>query len=137
MAYPVETVICRGIRRLRMLRISSWFLLVALFALSVVPASLRPVVAPQAIEHMIAFAAAGVFFSFAHQFALPALMLLAVGYSSLVEMVQLFVPGRHARLSDLMVDGAATLVGAGVGYTLRQIATRRGAAGQVRNRNRD
>ncbi|MGC2079363.1 MAG: VanZ family protein, partial [Xanthobacteraceae bacterium] len=37
---------------------------------------------------------------------------LLVFFSGAVEFAQLFVPGRHARLSDFIVDAFATIVGA-------------------------
>ena len=34
-----------------------------------------------------------------------------VGFAGFIEIVQIFVPGRHARLTDFIVDAAALPVG--------------------------
>jgi VanZ family protein len=104
-----------------MLRRLSWLLLAAIFALSVVPAAVRPVVAPQTIEHAAAFAIAGVLFVFAHELTFIRGAAVAVAYSGLIELVQLFVPGRHARLSDFLIDALAALIGSALGHHLRQV----------------
>jgi VanZ family protein len=39
------------------------------------------------------------------------LAILLVIFSSFIELAQLFVPGRHARLSDFIIDTVAVLIG--------------------------
>jgi VanZ family protein len=101
----------------------SWISFAAIFALSVVPASVRPVVAPQSVEHALAFTAAGTLFAIAHELTLARVISAAVTYTFLIETVQIGIPGRHARLSDFLVDAAAAVVGGAIGYIFRQ-ATR-------------
>jgi uncharacterized membrane protein YvlD (DUF360 family) len=98
----------------------SWISFSAIFVLSVVPASVRPVVALQSVEHALTFAAAGAFFAIAHELTLARVIAAAVTYSFLIEAVQIVIPGRHARLSDFLVDAAAAMIGGAVGYRFRQ-----------------
>ncbi|MGZ5917048.1 MAG: VanZ family protein [Methyloceanibacter sp.] len=37
--------------------------------------------------------------------------LLLIGFVGLVEIVQLFVPGRHARMTDFLIDALAVCIG--------------------------
>ena len=39
-------------------------------------------------------------------------MLVLVIFAGAIELAQFFVPGRHARLSDFIVDGLAACIGA-------------------------
>jgi VanZ family protein len=89
-------------------------------ALSVVPPGWRPVTGvPHALEHAVIFGLAGA--SLAVSFARSALILamVAVTFTGLVEVAQLWIPGRHARLSDFVVDTAAAWFGLALCAALR------------------
>jgi VanZ family protein len=62
-------------------------------------------------EHALAFVLVGLAFALAY----PRHRLLAAGLTvvmtGVLELLQLFVPGRHARLEDFLVDALATLAG--------------------------
>lgn len=62
-------------------------------------------------EHALAFVLIGLAFALGY----PRARLLAAGltvvYTGVLELLQLFVPGRHARLEDFLVDALATLGG--------------------------
>ena len=62
-------------------------------------------------EHALAFVLIGLAFALGY----PRHRLLAAGltvvFTGALELLQLFVPGRHARLEDFLVDGLATLGG--------------------------
>jgi VanZ family protein len=97
-------------------RIAAWCSAVAIVALSVVPPQLRPVTgAPQNIEHFTIYFVCGLAFSlgYGHRGARSEIVLGAtlVLFAGLVEIAQLFVPGRHARLSDFIVDALAMISG--------------------------
>ena len=99
----------------RVFQIAAWSLafLIALIALlSVVPPSYRPVTA--ASEHLAIFLSTGLSFGVAYP-ARP--WVLAIGLASFcgaTEIAQLWVPGRHARLVDFLVDAAAACIGVGM-----------------------
>jgi VanZ family protein len=44
-----------------------------------------------------------------------------VAFSAAVELVQLFVPGRHARVSDFVIDAAAICFGLIMAWLARSI----------------
>src|SRR5262249_1325022 len=85
----------------------------AIVVLSVVPPALRPETGlPHGLEHFVIYWATGVAFPLGYELKLGLIATLLVFFSGAVEFAQLFVPGRHARLSDFIVDALATIVGA-------------------------
>ena len=97
---------------LKIVRIIAWTLAAAIVVLSVVPRGLRPETGtPHNLEHFIAFLATGFAFGLGYDRKHSLLALLLVLFSFWVEVLQLFVPGRHARLSDFVVDALAACVG--------------------------
>ena len=84
----------------------------AIVALSVVPPTLRLETGlPHGIEHFVIYLATGLAFALGCELKPGVLATLLVFFSGAVEIAQLFVPGRHARLSDFIVDGLAMTVG--------------------------
>jgi VanZ family protein len=76
------------------------------------PASLRP----QSElghdgEHALAFVLVGLAFALGYPRQRLLVTSLAVVMTGVLELLQLFVPGRHARLEDFLVDALATLAG--------------------------
>lgn len=108
----------------RLLRITVWLLAIAIVLLSIVPAHMRPVTAPQDFEHFTVFLIFGFIVGIAYsgRYAAPVVMLLA--FTALVEIAQLGVPGRHARLEDFLVDALGCLVGLGVASVARFLIDR-------------
>ncbi len=98
-------------------RIASWFLVAVIAVLSLVPPWLRPETgAPHNLEHLAIFAATGFAFGLAYN-RRPALVMLALAiFAGAIEVAQLFVPGRHARLSDFIVDALSLGIGVAVGF---------------------
>jgi len=91
-------------------------LLIAIVVLSLVPAYDRPVTAlPHSLEHLTIFFAAGLAFGIGypqrHRFQFPALLV----FTAVIEMAQLVVPGRHARLTDFVVDAVGIMTGLSLG----------------------
>jgi VanZ family protein len=85
----------------------------AIVVLSVVPPALRPETGlPHGLEHFVIYWATGVAFALGYELKLGLLATLLMFFLGAVEFAQLFVPGRHARLSDFIVDALATIVGA-------------------------
>jgi VanZ family protein len=100
-------------------KIASWTLTATIIILSVVPPSLRPETSlPHGIEHFLIYVVTGFAFGIAYELRYAPLAILLVLFAGSVEIAQLFVPGRHARLSDFVVDAVAMCVGA-LAVTLR------------------
>jgi VanZ family protein len=92
-------------------RIVGWSLAAAIVVLSVVPATLRPESGlPNDVEHFAIFWATGLAFALGYT-STPLLATLLVVFAGTIEILQLFIPGRHARLSDFIVDGLASVIG--------------------------
>ena len=99
--------------RLRQLyKVTAWFLLLAIATLSLVPPSHRPeTIIPHGAEHLVAFLLLGFAFALGYPRRILLATLLLVGFVGVVEIAQLFVPGRHARLSDFLIDAFAVSIG--------------------------
>jgi hypothetical protein len=106
-------------------RFAAWCLATAIIVLSVVPPSLRPETgSPHFLEHSAIFAFTGGAFGLGYGRRLGSLAILLVTFSGCVEIMQLFVPGRHARLSDFIVDTIAMCAGLISVSLVRQSRTR-------------
>lgn len=96
---------------LKTARVSAWLLIVAIVILSLVPPTLRPGVhGLHVVEHFAIFSATGFAFGLGYRpsyFSAIGLVLFA----GAIEIAQLFAPGRHARLSDFIVDAVAVCIG--------------------------
>ncbi|HMK70107.1 MAG TPA: VanZ family protein [Xanthobacteraceae bacterium] len=92
-------------------RISAWLLIVAIVILSLVPPGLRPTFGGlHTLEHFAIFAAAGLAFGLGYRPRYSTAIGLVI-FAGVIEIAQLLVPGRHARLSDFIVDAAAACIG--------------------------
>jgi len=101
-------------------RIVAWALATAIVILSLVPPALRPETsAPHSLEHTIIFAATGFAFGLGYTRRHDLLAILLVLFSICIELAQLFVPGRHARVSDLIFDAVAACIGLATASLLR------------------
>ena len=108
-------------------------LLIAIVVLSLVPAHDRPVTAlPHSLEHLTIFFAAGLAFRIGYPQRRLFVALLA--FTAAIELAQLLVPGRHARLSDFLIDAWGVTVGLWIGFlasrkltqtTIRAASTKR------------
>jgi VanZ family protein len=93
-------------------KIAGWLLLATIVFLTLSPPSYRPVTkVGHNLEHFLVHLLLGVTFGigYARQWWLVALRL--VGLTAAVELAQLFVPGRHARLKDFVIDAGAVCLG--------------------------
>jgi VanZ family protein len=96
----------------RIFQIATWILILAIAALSLVPPTARPVTpAGSGFEHALIFAATGA----ASYLGYPRRPYVVIGallvFATAIELAQFMVPGRHPRLSDLLIDGAASCLG--------------------------
>jgi len=115
-------------------RVCSWVGIVALIVLSVVPAEDRPVTgAGQTLEHSAAFALVAATFAIGYRLSLARLLLLALLFCGGIELLQMPLPSRHARLSDFLIDFAASALAMGAVSTARTIFDKRLSAPVRRN----
>lgn len=96
-------------------RVLAWIGIAAIVVLSVVPAAYRPVTgAGQVVEHFTSYALVAGAFAIGYRLSLTHLLLLALFFCCLVELMQVPWPTRHARIDDLLID----VIGAGSGIGL-------------------
>jgi hypothetical protein len=88
-------------------------LLIAIVVLSLVPAHVTAL--PHSLEHLTIFFAAGLAFGIGypqrHGFQFLALLV----FTAVIDMAQLVVPRRHARLTDFVVDAVGIMTGLSLG----------------------
>jgi VanZ family protein len=94
------------------LRLVAWGLAAAIAYATLGPATQRPHSnLGQNGEHAFAFVLLGLAFGLAYARAPGRTAVLVIVYTGLVEVLQFLAPGRHARLSDFLVDALAACVG--------------------------
>ena len=109
----------------KLAQIVAWTLSAAIIVLSVVPPGLRPqTVVPHHLEHLVIFAAAGFAFGLGFDQKRSLLAIYLVVFAGFAEFLQVFVPGRHARLSDFIVDAASIFGGLMTEYAAAHIYSR-------------
>jgi VanZ family protein len=107
-------------------RALAWAFAAAIVALSVVPPSLRPVtILPHGVEHFAAFVLCGFAFGAGYRMATLIEGAALVAFAGAIELVQLAVPGRHARVIDFVVDAIAICVGLLIGRAVSRVAADR------------
>ena len=83
----------------------AWTGILAIIVLSVVPAAERPVTGTgQSFEHFTAFALVAGAFALSYRLSLTRLLLLAFFFCGAIELLQVPLPTRHARVSDFVID---------------------------------
>jgi VanZ family protein len=90
-------------------QITAWVLLIAIVVVSLT-------ILPHSVEHVTMFLATGLSFSVAFPRRRQLQIFLLPVFAGVIELAQLFVPGRHARLSDFVIDSIAASLGVGVGF---------------------
>jgi VanZ family protein len=109
-------------------RVAAWAAAAAIVVLTVVPPSLRPTTdAPHDVEHAVAFLILGILFGLAYTGRERVLSAGLVVFSAMIEILQLYVPGRHARWIDFVVDAIAAVVGIFIGAFLSRTIQKRGS----------
>jgi VanZ family protein len=79
-------------------------------------------------EHALAFVLVGLAVGLAfprRRLVVAAVSIILIG---LLEIMQLWAPGRHARLEDFLVDAMAACIGLAVAAATGRLAARRGAS---------
>jgi VanZ family protein len=101
------------------LRIIAWLLTAAVTFATLGPARLRPhSELGQDGEHALAFVLVGLAFGLGYPRRRLLTAAIAVILIGVLELLQLWMPGRHARLEDFVVDALAACAGIAVAVTL-------------------
>jgi VanZ family protein len=112
-------------------RVAAWLLLAAIVVLSLVPPGMRPTTrVPHHIEHAGIFLLDGAAFAVAYLGAERLLSIGAVAFCAGIELAQLMVPGRHARVRDFVVDALAACIGILAGTLVMRMTARRVGKGR-------
>jgi VanZ family protein len=95
-----------------LVRSSAWLLAAAVAFATLGPPGLRPHSdLGQDGEHALAFVLVGLAFGFAYPRRRLSATAIAVVLIGLLELMQLWAPGRHARLEDFVVDALTACIG--------------------------
>ncbi len=101
----------------RIFQITAWLLALAIIFLSLVPPSIRPVTdLPHDLEHFAIFLLTSFAFGMGYPRRYLFQLIALATFAGLVEIAQYLVPGRHARLSDFIVDAVAVCAGIGAAW---------------------
>jgi len=93
-------------------RIAAWLLVMAAVFLTLGPPKFRPVLGiERSLEHFMAFALVAFVFGLAYLNHRVAFAMLAVALAALLEILQLWVPGRHAYFSDFVINASGGCAG--------------------------
>jgi len=106
----------------RIFQAAAWLLAGTIVVLSMSPATVRPTTgtAP-GLEHLMIFLATGMAFAFGYPNRVRLLAVALPVFAAAIEFVQSWVPGRHARMSDFLVDAAASCLGVALSYLLLKL----------------
>jgi len=108
---------------LKLLKIAVWLVLLGLVVVSLVPAAERPETGLQHdLEHFLAFALAGLLVALAYPTRLMLLVSGAVIYALALEIIQIPLATRHARLEDFVMDALGACAAIVLVYAARLAA---------------
>jgi VanZ family protein len=107
------------------LRIIAWLLTAAVTFATLGPARLRPhSELGQDGEHALAFVLVGLAFGLAYPRRRLLTTAMAVVLIGMLELLQLWMPGRHARFEDFVVDALAACAGIFIAAGLDRLVRR-------------
>ncbi|MEH2507677.1 VanZ family protein [Bradyrhizobium sp. AZCC 1578] len=103
---------CYAIPMTIILRLFAWGLTAAIAFATLGPAEQRPHSnLGQNGEHALAFVLLGLAFGLAHTRNRLHTAAFVIAYTGLIEILQFWAPGRHARMEDFVVDALAASIG--------------------------
>src|SRR5262245_3957584 len=96
----------------RIARVSGWLLVSAAVVLTLAPRAFRPQTGVEHhLEHVLAFALLGLAFGLGYPGRRLLLAVVGVAMAALLEVSQSWVPGRHANLSDFVMNATGVWTG--------------------------
>jgi hypothetical protein len=96
----------------RLFQLAGWACVIAIAALSLIAPSLRPVtILPHDLEHAAIFAITGLAIGLGYPNRIQLHMSALIVFAAVIELAQLYAPGRHARVIDFVVDALAACAG--------------------------
>ena len=102
---------------MKFLRAFAWLLVIGLVVASVAPASERRVTGVEhGYEHFPSFGFVGFVFAPAYSQRPILLMISAIVFTAFLELIQIPLPTRHARVADFFIDALAACLGIGFSY---------------------
>lgn len=108
-----------------LLRLVAWGLAAAVTFATLGPARYRPHAdLGQNGEHALAFIMVGLAFGLAYRRNRVVTAVVAVAMTGAIEILQSLAPGRHARLSDFVVDALAACAGLAAAAALDRVVNR-------------
>jgi hypothetical protein len=97
----------------------AWLYAVALVFLTLGSPSIRlGTEMPHDLEHLAAFGVSGLLFSIGYPSRRLLVLLAGVGFTAVLEALQMWAPGRHARWIDLAMNGAGFCIGVGMAFVM-------------------
>jgi len=103
----------------RLAQTISWILLLGIAALSFVPPTLRPITClPHIVEHAALYFITGCAFGLSYSNRFFTWLAGLSTFTLAIEIAQLWIPGRHARGLDFLVDIFSICAGLGIGVKL-------------------
>ena len=107
------------------LRVIAWGLAAAVTFATLGPPQFRPHAdLGRGGEHALAFILVGLAFGLAYRRNRPLTALVAVAMTGVIEILQFWVPGRHARLSDFIVGALSVCAGLAIAAALDWVINR-------------
>jgi VanZ family protein len=111
----------------RLARAIAWLYAVALAFLALGSPNVRPEIAmPHYLEHLAAFGASGLLFSMAYRSRRSLVLLAGIGFTTGLEVLQIWAPDRHARWIDLAMNASGFCIGVGAGLVVSRSASHLG-----------
>ena len=107
-------------------RMIAWLLMTIVILVSISPVSSRPITGwSHSAEHLAAFSMIGLTFAIGNpgQTVASKCAQLVV-FAGVAEVVQLFASGRHARVSDFLIDGVGVCAGVIIADAVRLFASK-------------
>jgi hypothetical protein len=109
----------RSTALLAVIRRAFWLVILMLILLTIVPPSIRPGGgASHHMEHFASFALAGSLYYLGYAGHLIPRLVAAVLFAGGLEVLQILVPGRHARLVDFVMDALGACTGIVLAFAL-------------------
>jgi VanZ like family len=100
----------------RFFQTTAWITIAAITLLSLVPPSFRPTTSvPHKLEHLLIFGISGLAFSLAYRGSTLYQIIGMTVFAGALEVAQYWIPGRHARMSDFVINAIGAMIGVIIG----------------------